>query len=148
MKNIILLSLALPLTVYAAKPDTKTVVDLITRNDRAWGQAYVDKDIAKLEELMADELVSTDAEGNLYLKGKAQNIDAIKTGKVVYESLKIEETHVVVHGDTAISVGKFNVKGKAEGKPFAGRFAYTDTWIQKNGKWRAIMEHVTPIKSP
>ena len=134
-------------TKHSLKTDPKAVEDLIAKYDHEWAEAYLKRDIKKLNDLMSDDLVTTDATGATYLRGKSQDIHGVKTGQVSYDSFNIEEVHVNVHGDSAIAVGKFNMKGKAQGQEFGGRFAYTETWVNQNGKWQAVAEHITEIKN-
>ena len=125
---------------------SRSIEEEIKKLDLKWAQAYVNKDIPTLQELMSDELVTTDATGTTFLKGKEQDIEGVRNGAVSYEVFKIEDVNVKAHGDTAIAVGRFSMKGKAGNKAFSGHYAYTEAWIKRNGKWQAIAEHITSIQ--
>ncbi len=145
MKKVLLLLVTFTLLSHAAKSADETA-KMIMGFDKEWTNAYVKKDIKRLESLMADEFVTTDPSGTTYLNGKEQNIGPVKSGELVYESFDLEKVDVRVHGDTAIAVGRFTMKGKSKGEPFSGKFAYTEAWAKKNGKWQAVAEHITEIK--
>ena len=130
----------------AATSKPISIEEEIKRLDHKWAQAYVKSDIPTLQELMSDELVTTDATGTTFLKGKEQDIEGVRNGSISYEVFKIEDVKVKAHGDTAIAVGRFSMKGKAGKKEFSGRYAYTETWIKRSGKWQAIAEHITSIQ--
>ena len=145
MKYILLILCSFSVLSHDAKSEDETA-KIIMGFDKEWTNAYVKKDIKKLESLMADDFVTTDPSGTTYLNGKEQNIGPVKSGELVYESFNLEKVDVRVHGDTAIAVGRFSMKGKSKGEPFSGRYAYTEAWAKRAGKWQAVAEHITEIK--
>ncbi len=148
MKQLVLVAITFSLFSYGAKTATNDdVAAHITKLDNEWTNAYIKKDIKKLESLMAPDFVTTDPTGVTYLNGREQNIGPVRSGELVYESFDVEKVDVKVHGDTAIAVGRFTMKGKAKGEAFQGRYAYTESWVKRNGKWQAVAEHITEVKT-
>ena len=58
-----------------------------------------------------------------------------------------ESLTVNVIGDVAIATGVFKATGVENGKHYARRERFVDTWVLKNGKWVCVASNATPIAS-
>ncbi len=46
---------------------------------------------------------------------------------------------VRLHGNVAVAVGTTKQRGKdASGKEFSYVYRWTDTWVERNGKWQCV----------
>lgn len=108
------------------------------------GQAYVQRDIAALERLYADDYTVTDDSGATI--NKTQEIERLKSGKAVYESTSYEDVKVRVYGDVAIVAGRGTVKGRGEKGAFHTQYFSTNVFVNQKGKWRAVAAHISGVK--
>lgn len=93
------------------------------------------KDIHFLEEVLADDLVYIHS--NALTETKADFLSSIRTGKIVYEKMGVEEMQVRRYGKTtAIVNGIVHVQVQLNGKPADLRLRYTNVYIKQNGKWK------------
>ena len=108
------------------------------------GQAYVQRDIAALERLYADDYTVTDDSGET--SNKTQEIERLKSSKAVYESTSYEDVKVRVYGDVAIVAGRGTVKGRGTKGAFHTQYFSTNVFVNQNGKWRAVAAHLSGVK--
>lgn len=93
------------------------------------------KDIPFLEEVLADDLVYIHS--NALTETKADFLSSIKTGKIVYEKMEVEEMQVRRYEKTtAIVNGIVHVQVQLNGKAADLRLRYTNVYIKQNGKWK------------
>jgi len=116
--------------------------DLI-KLEKAWGEAYVNRDLAALDRLEADGLVHTDFDGNIYTK--REDIEEVKTGVLVVTSLVQDDIKIHVYGDAAVVTYRSIEKGRYRGEDYRAQFRYTDTWIKKAGRWQVAATHWSKI---
>ena len=99
-------------------------------------EAMTNKNSAVLQNILADDLTYTHSNG--LAETKAQHIENIRTGTIVYQSMQPEEVKVKVYRKTGIITGVVNVKGILKEKEFDIRLRYTDVYIKKRGKWKLV----------
>lgn len=93
------------------------------------------KDIPFLEDVLADDLVYIHS--NALTETKTDFLSSIKTGKIVYEKMDVEEMQVRRYGrTTAIVNGIVHVQVQLNGKPADLRLRYTNVYIKQNGTWK------------
>jgi hypothetical protein len=113
----------------------QTVMDL----ERKWAAAIVDRDMATLNELIADDFSGTSWAGETY--SKKQAIDDIEFRVYVAESLDLEGVKVKVFDDTAVVTLTQVEKSKYDNRDCSGRYGYTDVWVNRDGKWQAVSSY-------
>jgi ketosteroid isomerase-like protein len=107
--------------------------------ERKWAEAIVNRDIATLEELIADDFVGTSWTGDTYSKNKAMT--DIEFRIFVAESMKLEDVKVNVFGDTAVVTLTQVEKSKYDNLDCSGRYGYSDVWVKRNGRWQAVSSY-------
>lgn len=99
--------------------------------ERAWTEAFKNRDRNVLNEVLADDFVFTDGEGNLYDKAKyiAAVMDVIQV-----TSYTADDMTVRVYGDSAVVVGRWTGTMSIDGKDASGAFRFTDTLVRRDGR--------------
>lgn len=139
MKPLFALSvIAFPLlSVFgAAQADTASVQKSLMQMERDWGQASATNDTATIDKLVADDWVGIDFEGRSITKAGA--IADMKSGSTKTESYEIGPMKVRVFGNTAVVTGSDTEKSTFKGKDSSGRYVWTDVWVMRDGRWRAV----------
>lgn len=103
-----------------------------------WTRALVRRDGAAFDRLLDPSFVYTE---NDQVMTKAELIRAVVSGSDTVESAGNEEMRAYVHGNTAVVTGWLWMRGRGASGPFDRRFRYTDTWLNRNGRWRVIAAH-------
>ena len=99
--------------------------------------AQINQDIPALENLLSPDLVYCHSNG--MLDTKETFINSIKSGKLKYLQMNLEEIKVRVYNHkTAILTGLCNVKILSNGQEVNTRFRYTDVYVKRKGKWQLV----------
>lgn len=109
-----------------------------------WGKAYVQRDAALLDRILADDFTVTDAEG--VTTTKAEEMADFKSSNVVYESSTYEDAKVRVYGDTAVVAGRGTVKGRGKTAVFHTQYFSTNVFVKRQGRWQAVASHISGVK--
>jgi ketosteroid isomerase-like protein len=110
--------------------------------ERIWTEAIKDRDRGALENLLADDFIFTDDEGNVY--DKAQYISTV-TDVIRVTAYTVDQTTVHEYGDIGIVAGRWTGTQTVEGKDASGAFRFTDTFVRRPGGWEGVASHDTRI---
>ena len=106
-----------------------------------WVEAENKHDAATLERILDDKFLATF--GARAPRDKATFIQHITEGAAdPTQSQRLTERTVIVDGDTAVSIGTDTISGTANGAAYSAAYRYTVTYIHRNGRWRALAEHM------
>ena len=146
MKKILALSVICFLTLSLSAQKTSSagkVADEIKKLEHDFAQASVKDEAAAVKQYEADDVIDTDPGGNVTTK--AQDVELGAKGDLRFTSL--EPTDIVVHayGNTAVAAGVITVKGTFKGQDISGKYRFTDTWVNRNGKWQVVATQATKI---
>ena len=108
-----------------------------------WALASLNNDAAGLSPLLADGFLSVTSKGAV--RTKAELLESMTAGTIKLQTSKIDDMRVVVYGDTAVVVGRWQGKGSEKGKAFDEAERFTDTWVKQNGQWRCVASQGTLI---
>lgn len=116
--------------------------ELITL-ENGWNDALVKHDWAFLDQILADDYISTDSDG--IVSTKAQAMANLKSGEIVITSAVADDFKVRVYGDAAVITFRNAEKSQSKGKDTSGQERITDTWVKLAGRWQVVAEHVSRI---
>ena len=122
------------------RPDSAEEIKAI---EDQWAKAYVAKDAAFFDKLCVDDYTFVEPDGGL--SGKKDDQEALKSGALAFESMRMSEVKVRVWGDCAVATGMATIKGKVGGQDVSGNYRFTDTFVKKDGAWRAVAGQATRI---
>lgn len=155
MKQIFALTLLIAVSVTPAlgqsvntvtkNPQESADEKLLLQMERDWNQALQVRDVKWFEENLAGDMTDiVSSNGALYTK--EQNIEALKTDKTTYISLELSGLNVRVEGSAGIVTGINVIKARdANGKPAEMKFAFTDVYIKREGRWQVWASQHTRI---
>ncbi len=104
---------------------------MIIELDKKRMAATVNKDVAALNELIADDLVYTHSSARQDTKQSL--IDAMVTGKTVYTSLVPSEVKAHDCGNAVVLTGIARISVMASGKPNSFGVRFTDVYANRGG---------------
>jgi ketosteroid isomerase-like protein len=111
--------------------------------DRA--AAVVKGDVATLEKQTSDDYTLINVNGQM--SGKAQMVDAFKSGQTKLTTDELSDMKVRVYGNTAVITGKATVKGTVAGKDVDGQVLFTRVYVKKGGSWQSVAFQQTRVGS-
>ena len=126
----------------AALPSAPAIAE-IGRLEHRWGQAFVSRDFAFIETIIAPEfkLIVASPTGELAITPR---LEWMRNARI-YKHFGFDErtVDVTTAGDTAVATveGLWTVQ-MAEGQPVRPiRFVVTDTWVRRHDRWQVIARY-------
>jgi ketosteroid isomerase-like protein len=116
-------------------------VDQLIATDKRMQHAFVDKDVAALQEIFTDDYVLVVSSGKE--RTKAMILADVASPDTRWEVNETSGWAVRVHGDMAIVVATLHQKGVDHGEAFDSNVKFSDTYIRENGKWRNVHAHAS-----
>jgi uncharacterized protein DUF4440/uncharacterized protein DUF3471 len=117
----------------------------VLKTEREQREAFLQRDIAKTERLVADEFIFTAARD---IGDKKTLLGFLKSTPVDPTlTLTSEDTRVTINGDSAIVIGRRverrrRADNNREGVAYA---RYMRTYIKRQGRWQLLAEHLEAI---
>jgi ketosteroid isomerase-like protein len=110
---------------------------------KAWDEALVKADGPALEKLYAEDATFIEPDGKKNSKKDA--IKVVASGEVKIANPTTEHWGATINGDTAIFTGEWKARETMKGETKDVRYAYTDVWVKRQGKWLVLVSQLTPI---
>jgi ketosteroid isomerase-like protein len=137
--GITLLAIALCYLSVPLATASETSEQAVLAAHEARRMATLAGDADKVGSMMTDDFTFTHPNG--LVESKAQFLDALKSGKLKYKTLKDEERQVRIHGDTGIVSGTVHIVVDASGMVFDVRVVFTELWVKKGNAWKMVLWH-------
>ena len=117
----------------SAQKDQKEVERYIVESERQWAESVATGDTSAIVLILADDFIGVDPKGHLYTK--QQMIGDTRNAPKHFVSNRLNDVKVRFYGKTAVAQGSETWE-KHSGE--RGRFVWTDTWLQRNGRWQIV----------
>lgn len=121
--------------------DVKQHIEQIMDEGR---QAALKGDTSWSEKYMADNYESVTATGER-IDSKSDAISRMKSGKVKYESIDVEDKDVRAYGDSAVYSGRAKLKATRDGQDISGDYRGTWFWAKQGGQWKLVASQSTKV---
>jgi FKBP-type peptidyl-prolyl cis-trans isomerase len=118
------------------------VQEQLKKLEEEWATAFIKRDAAALNRILADDYYIIDPNGSV--GNKAQTIEDITAGNIVFESIKYDNLNVRVYGAFAIVTGGEAVTLRSNSQSNTVTFRFTDVFALRRGRWQAISSQLTP----
>jgi hypothetical protein len=119
----------------AQASNSATLIDL----EHRWADALQKSDTGTLESILDDTYVDTDEMG--HRTDKMGLLAAIRSGDLKINSIKLSSMQVYQSGTTAVVTGRALQDGSYQGQSLTESVVFTDTFVMKQGSWRAASSH-------
>lgn len=110
--------------------------DKIIELDKNRMTAMAQKDVATLNELLADDLVYTHSSARLDTKQSL--IGNMESGSTVYTSVVPSNVKAQDLGDTVVLTGECRISVNAGGRPNSFGVRFTDVYANRGGRWQMV----------
>lgn len=106
--------------------------------EQRWEGSFMTHDLSVIDQLVAEDFVGTSASGKLGTK--ATMIAQARKDRNDYTSAVSGD--MIVHSfapNVAVVTGVARETGKTpEGKTFSHAIRFTDTWVERDGRWQCV----------
>lgn len=107
-------------------------------------RAILERDVAALDRLLAEDLVFVDPNGSV--SGKAEDLGAHRSGDLVVESLEADEEAIRLLGpDSAALSVRVRLKFRYLGEPYSGTYRYLRVFAKRDGELRIVAAQATAV---
>ena len=121
------------------KSDQQILIEL----ERGWNEAFYRKDVAFIEDLLAEEFMATYDDGSRGDKARELALTTEFNQQVV--SAIQDEFTVRVYRETAVVWFTLRLVGIRQGQRTEVTFRYTDVWVLRDGRWRCVSTQSTKV---
>jgi hypothetical protein len=129
------IAMVLVLSVNAHAQNQNSSQKAVFALEEEWTRALMKNDTAAFRRLTVPGFIYT--EDNAVMT-QSELIKAIATSGDVVSRAWNEAMKFHDYTPAAVVTGILHVQGHNEGKAFHRRYRFTDTWLLRDGKWRAI----------
>jgi ketosteroid isomerase-like protein len=126
-----------------AQTQTESVEQELIKLENEWADAWVKRDVAFFDRIIADDYTWTSPRGDVWTK--AQDLALVKSGETVIKSWVLADMKVRVYGDTAVVTGRNTIKETYKGEDVSGQNRWTHTWVKRAGRWQCVAAHSSEI---
>jgi uncharacterized protein (TIGR03067 family) len=142
------MALICPAVVSADRPDQPPGMrgeqQKITQEARRIDQAIQRGDVDAFKRLVPENWTLINVQGQL--ETREQMAEAIRTGRMKFQSIQRQTDQVRIVGDAAVETGILGLEGQAEGQNISGQFAFTNVWVRQRGQqWQPLSSQLTPV---
>ena len=109
---------------------------------RALDEAFIKKDRAAYERMLADDYVYIHSNGSV--TNKTEEIAETMSADQKWTASKLDNLKVRIYGDVAVVTGVQTLTGSAKGY-VSGARRITDLWVRRNGRWQNVGGQTTLI---
>jgi len=121
------------------RSDQQVLIEL----ERGWNEAFYRKDVAFIENILADEFVATYEDGS---RGdKAHELALIAEFDQQVVSATQDEFTVKVYDDTAVVWFTLNLVGIRQGERAEVTLRFTDVFVLRDGDWQCVSSQSTKV---
>lgn len=135
--------LALSASYAMSQSASSREVEQITQLEHRRANAVVHGDVDFLDRITATDSVRISPMAEL--ETKSQFLAELKSGRLTYSAINVNELSVRVFDKIAVVVGRSSFEGKRGGKPFRGEARFSRVWANGDGGWQEILFQLTPL---
>jgi ketosteroid isomerase-like protein len=114
-------------------------------NENRWEAAIAKHDMVIIGSMAADDFAGVNFDGKVM--SRSGLIAESKKDRDTYKSAVNEKLAVHTYGpNVAVVVGTAHEKGTGkDGQPFDRKFRFTDTWVERNGRWQCVASQIMKL---
>ncbi len=136
MKNVLVIGFVLLGIYLSAMAHNRDTTKELIAVEQKFNDALVRSDWKAVEQMDADDLVFTNADGSV--THKSDDVATIKSGNVKFDSIEMSDVKVQDLGDVAVTTGRVVEKGRYKTADLGGTYRYTDVWARRAGRWQLV----------
>jgi uncharacterized protein DUF4440 len=143
MKNLVGVTLLALIGSQAGPGAASTTAEQIEQMERDRQQAFVQRDLARLDEETAEDYSTINSSGRM--STKPQMMANLRAARTRVESVALDDLHARVYGDTAVLTGRYSDVSVTEGVRKESHALFTRVLVKTNGRWRAVAYQQTAL---
>jgi ketosteroid isomerase-like protein len=106
-------------------------------------RALLDKDVAALDRIWADDLTFVNPRGELL--SKQNRMDNIKSGATAFKAIRESDRRIRTYGKAAVATFKVALDAQYSGQDSSADYLVTTAWAHRGDSWQMVAVHMTRI---
>jgi ketosteroid isomerase-like protein len=124
------------------KHDAKKQVEAL---EEQWRKAQLAGDVTTMDKMLAEDFIGISMSGQV--NTKAQQLDRVKTRRLVVTKIQLSDVKVKLVGSVAIVTSQAEVEGTNESEAMHGQYRYTRIYQRlPGGEWKITSFEATRIR--
>ena len=141
-----LLAVAVATTASAQSQRVRSVQEILIQLEQDWDRAFHRRDVAFIENVLADEFMATYGDGSRGDRAKELALAVAFNQSIVSSTL--DEFTVKVYGDTAVVWFRQELILPIQGGTVAVNSRYVDVFVFRAGRWQCVATQSTRVTPP
>ena len=134
--HVCILVLALAVTSSAQTRPAQSDQDILTQLEKDWDAAFLRRDAAFIEKILADEFMATYSDGTTGDKAKELMLTAEFNQKI--DSSTLDDFTVRIYGDTAVVWFSRHLAGPSQGRRLEVDYRFIDVFVWRGNRWQCV----------
>ena len=131
--------------VTPARPSREEIERGLLALETKWMDALKLRDASMLGQVVADDFVSVSPRAAGVVSDRAKYLEHA-TRELKLTSYEFRDLTVRLYGRTAIVSGRLTqTASAANGEDLGGSYFFTDVWVSREGIWRVVSRHASPL---
>ena len=114
--------------------------EVIAGIEQQLAKAWVERDRAAVDAILASDWSVTDASGQVLTKEQVIQETFASTDRKI-DSMAVDDVQVRVFGDVAVATGRTRASGSYRGTSSSVVLRFTDVFVRREGRWQAVASH-------
>ncbi|HEY6189531.1 MAG TPA: nuclear transport factor 2 family protein [Pyrinomonadaceae bacterium] len=137
----------LSLAQQVQQPARSRAEEDVRKLERQWLNAYEQNNAEAMDRIVADDFTITFPNGAI--QTKPQLMAMVKAPRRTAQPqmrFHTEDVRSRAYGDTVILIGRVVTEYERDGKTIKEQSRYTDTYVQRNGRWQVVASHLSNVE--
>ena len=117
--------------------------DALIQLERDWDEAFRRKDVAFVENVLAEEYIATYGDGTRV--DRAQELEMVATVSLRIDSSRVDDFTVNLYGNTAVVWFTQHLVGPSDGQTLELTHRYMDVFVWRDGRWLCVASQSTKV---
>jgi uncharacterized protein (TIGR02246 family) len=131
----------------AQQPILTKAEGAVRKLERQWLDAYEQNNAEAMDSIVADDFTITFPNGAIQTKPQLMAmIKAPRRASQPRTKFSTEDVQSRAYGKTVILIGRVITEYERDGKTIKEQSRYTDTYVQRNGRWQVVASHLSNVE--
>lgn len=130
-------------TASAQSQRARSDQEILIQLERDWDAAFHRRDVGVIENILADEFMTTYGDGSRGDKAKELKLAAEFNQQI--DSSTLDEFTVKIYGDTAVVWFTQHMTGPSKGRPLTVIYRYIDVFVLRASRWQCVASQSTKV---
>jgi uncharacterized protein (TIGR02246 family) len=145
--TLIITSCGLSTARQLQQPNITKAEEEVRKLERQWLDAYEQNNPEAMDRIVADDFTITFPNGAI--QTKPQLMAMVKAPRRTAQprmKFSTEDVQSRTYGDTVILIGRVVTEYERDGKTVKEQSRYTDTYVQRKGRWQVVASHLSNVE--